>query len=563
MKQKEETFLPQAVIVSGLLEESEPYLSQDNPVGLYHVVDAPVLEYLFSFLELNGIEETLVFCTEDNSKIKAFVDKRKTKEKKMSIIVLKTEQKRCCTIGDVFRELDRRCLINDVFVLFYETHVCFFDLHSVLKTHYERRKTDKNIIATFLLKRLIFPDKGEEVFVLNSKEDTILYQSRLKKNNFSVPELVLKQERDFVVSNNLFDTGVLVGTPEMLALFTDNFDHFSIKSFLFEVLTSSIVSYKIASSIIEKTQQGYVQQVKSPFLFQKVSLDIISRRLSPFSPVFMANFFAGRNYVYTKNKSFFTGDAKDCSIGKNVSIEENTRIRSSVIGNGCVIKKNVSMQNVFLFDNVFIREGVCLKNCIVESYVVIEKSNEMCFCSYSNERIICTERHEEDSVSGDGSETDSQKECDLHVMTLDIIENNWDIENAILELGSLRLALNETNECCLDAVVNSILSSNCFQENKTALQFRAMVSKWNLLIKRFVEKETSHTILSIFMDICVFRKDLSEFFGHFVIVLYEEDVLEDDTIVNWYKEACVNADEHKFVILKQIEHFISYLEEND
>ena len=64
-----------------------------------------------------------------------------------------------------------------------------------------------------------------------------------------------------------------------------------------------------------------------------------------------------------------------------------------------------------------------------------------------------------------------------------------------------------------------------------------MFKRWTGLIAKFVHNtEDQRDCLDIMEDFCTGNEGLENFFIGIVKIMYEEDMLEEDTIVNWHHQ---------------------------
>src|SRR5947209_3724554 len=105
------------------------------------------------------------------------------------------------------------------------------------------------------------------------------------------PEL-LKEHKDIKVRNDLIDCYVDIISPDVPALFTENFDYDHIRrDFVHGILMDSLYGKSIHCHIVENE---YAARVRSFQTYDAVSRDIISRWTYPLCPD--SNLLAGQTF---------------------------------------------------------------------------------------------------------------------------------------------------------------------------------------------------------------------------------------------------------------------------
>ncbi|KAH7529231.1 hypothetical protein FEM48_Zijuj05G0162700 [Ziziphus jujuba var. spinosa] len=130
--------------------------------------------------------------------------------------------------------------------------------------------------------------------------------------------------------------------PEVLSLFTDNFDYQHLRRhFVKGLLVDDIMGYKIFTHEIHSSYAARIDNFRS---YDTVKIGLSrSAQIGPFTV-----------------------------IGNGTKIGNHTTITSSVIGEGCNIGSNVSIEGSYIWDNVTIGDGCKLRHAIVCAGVIMK-----------------------------------------------------------------------------------------------------------------------------------------------------------------------------------------------
>lgn len=293
------------------------------------------------------------------------------------------------SVGDALRDIDAAGIIESDFLLISGDIVANFDFKSVLQAHKERRtKTDKNSIMTMVLRETNVTHRtraksGAGLFILDEVTSRcVRYESAPDPYHLGSIHLdpeVLDEVENISFRNDLIDCHIDICTPDIPALFTENFDYNSIRSdFVKGILTSDILGKTIYAHVLNEKYSARVEGFQT---FDSVSRDLISRYAYPV--VMERNIMEDQTYsyrsghVYTEMNVIF---AQSCLInpgtviGSGTFVDEKSSISSSTIGRNCKIGKNVIIEDSYLFDGVEIGDNVRIEKSIVASGAIV-KSN--------------------------------------------------------------------------------------------------------------------------------------------------------------------------------------------
>lgn len=261
------------------------------------------------------------------------------------------------------------------------------DFKPILEAHNERKKVDKNIIMTMVLREASVAHRtrarsGAGMFVLDEPTGRcVRYEAapRLNKNGYvNVDPDVLDELETISFRNDLIDCHIDICAPDIPALFTENFDYNSIRTdFVSGILTSDILGKTIYTHILDN---NYSARVESYQTYDAVSKDLISRYSYPVTPE--RNILEDQTYSYQNGhiyKEVGVVLAQSCIIGSGTVIGSNsfigdgTKISKSTIGRNCKIGKNVTIEESYIWDDAVIEDNAKLYKAVVANGAIIKQ----------------------------------------------------------------------------------------------------------------------------------------------------------------------------------------------
>lgn len=286
-------------------------------------------------------------------------------------------------MGDAMRDLDKRGLLQGDFLVVYGDLVASLDLAVAMERHKKRREEDKNAIMTMVLREA---DKkhqqggGRDVFVIDPTKDRCVHYEAMgpgSSGRLNIDPDLLAQHEELEIRTDLLDTGIDICTPDVLALWSDNFD-FQVprKGFLYSVLKDYELNGKTIHVHVER--EKYAQRAKTLRAYADISTDLVRRWAWPFTPD--ANLVAGQSYKLRKDCVYEEDGvvlARSCHIGqatmlgKGTSIGEDTIIENSVIGRNCIIGRNANIQGAYIWNNANIGDGSIIQQAIIADEAAI------------------------------------------------------------------------------------------------------------------------------------------------------------------------------------------------
>jgi translation initiation factor eIF-2B subunit epsilon len=311
----------------------------------------------------------------------------------------------CSSIGDALRDIDSKDIIQGDFILVSGDVVSNMNLSRALNVHRERRKSDKNMIMTMVLKPSTPLHRSRErcesaVFCIDPVSQECLHYEPIETERFSgtavrLEAALLESHRAIDIRYDLIDCQIDICSLNVLALFTENFDYQDMrKDFVRGILQCDILGHKIGC--YELASDEYAARVRSSHLYDSVSKDIIARWTFPIVPdmnlledqeltIKRGNRYIGMGVMLSQSceigpntvlgagvtvgeGSVITGSV----IGSNVSIGPNCRIDGAYIWDGVMIEGDSVIESSIIADRVRIRSGVTInRGCMITSSVSI------------------------------------------------------------------------------------------------------------------------------------------------------------------------------------------------
>jgi translation initiation factor eIF-2B subunit epsilon len=352
---------------------------------LLPLCNVPLIEYTLEFLAIAEVEEIFIFCKAHAEKIRSYIASSKWKHSSIRIHTFFSPAAN--GVGDILRELDSKGLIQTDFILVHGDVVSNMKLEKVLKEHEKRRAQSKSSIMTIVMKRASphhkTRAKGEgSVVVLDPANDQCLMFSIMPrypvKFKLEVDPEMLKGRPAVQIHNDLLDCQIDICSPDVPALFTENFDYQDIRvDFVSGILTSDLLEQTIHVHVID---DEYAARVRSTQMYDAISKDVISRWVYPL--VLESNIVENGTYRYYRNHVYREDDvvlARSSKLKKNVVIGTHTmvgdlsEIFNSTIGKYCKIGSGVIIENSYVWNNVVIEDGCKVSNSIIADGVILKK----------------------------------------------------------------------------------------------------------------------------------------------------------------------------------------------
>ncbi|KAJ9667832.1 translation initiation factor eIF-2B epsilon subunit, GEF [Coniosporium apollinis] len=378
----------QAVILADPFKTRFSPFTLERPRCLLPVANTPLIEYTFEFLANAGVEEVFVYSGAHTDQVEEYILQSKWSTSSASSPFSKLEIIRSSSrsIGDAMRDLDKRAMLVGDFLIVYGDVVSNLPLEPALAAHRARRAADKNAIMTMVLREAgqTHRTKAQEaspVFVIDPIKNRCLHYEQMharQSNHFvNIDPDLLSSHQELEIRQDLIDCGIDICTPDVLALWSDNFDFEAPrKGFLHSVLKDYELNGKTIHTHI--VSDHYAARVRNLRAYDAVSRDIISRWAYPLCPD--SNLLKGQTYRLQKGNIYKENDvilARSCVInrrsviGAKTSIGDGSTISNSVVGRQCIIGRNVTIDGAYIWDSAVIGDGSTVTKAIVASEAAV------------------------------------------------------------------------------------------------------------------------------------------------------------------------------------------------
>jgi translation initiation factor eIF-2B subunit epsilon len=347
---------------------------------LLPLANTPLIEYTFEFLANAGVEEVFVYCGAHREQVEDYINRSKWVANSSPFSKLELIQSTSHSIGDAMRDLDSRSLLVGDFLLVYGDVVSNLPLESALSAHRARRAKDKNAIMTMVLREAgathrTKPRGTSPVFVIDPQKDRCLHFEQMPNRDqthyLSIDPELLAEHQELEIRQDLIDCGIDICTPDVLALWSDNFDFQAPrKGFLHSVLKDYELNGKTFHTHI--IGDHYAARVRNLHAYDSVSKDILSRWAYPLCPD--SNLVQGQSYRLQKGNIYKEEGvilARDCVIGsktvigRGTSIGAQSVITNSIIGRNCQIGRNVKIDGAYLWDYASVGDGSTVTKSVI------------------------------------------------------------------------------------------------------------------------------------------------------------------------------------------------------
>ncbi|KAF2649398.1 translation initiation factor eIF-2B subunit epsilon [Lophiostoma macrostomum CBS 122681] len=378
----------QAVILTDPFETRFSPFTLEQPRCLLPLVNTPLIEYTFEFLANAGVQEIFVYCGAHREQVEVYISRSKWSSRSSPFSRLEVIQSTARTVGDAMRDLDTRSLLVGDFVLVYGDVVSNLPLESALAAHRERRTKDKNAIMTLVLREAGQNHRTKArgtkpIFVVDPSRDRCLHFEQMPNREGSHflsldPDLLSHEEIE--IRSDVIDCGIDICTPDVLALWSDNFDFQAPrKDFLHTVLKDYELNGKTIHTYI--VEDHYAARVRNLHAYDSVSKDIISRYAYPLCPdtnlLQDQSYQAYRGNIYKEQGVIL---ARSCvikpktAIGRATSVGDGTVISRSVIGRHCQIGRDVTIEGAYIWDYASIGDGCTVKQSVIANEATLRKN---------------------------------------------------------------------------------------------------------------------------------------------------------------------------------------------
>ncbi|UJR23483.1 hypothetical protein I4U23_026482 [Adineta vaga] len=400
------------------------------PFCLWPVDGQPLLDYTIQTLIRSGIQEILLLATTNFPEIRSYLMNShwlRTYPKLIRVIPCKEAR----SLGDCLKDLEQENIISNHFLLISGNGTLLTNekLNHLFTIHKDNIRKDKNCIMTLVYRQLdsnhlehsSFTDDQHLCIIRDANTHRLYDYSKEYVYSYEIPLDIL--EKTNVTIETLYcplDCHLAVCSPDVLHLFKDNFDCSTINDLVKGVLRDEEIAGHTIYSYLYET--GYFLSVHNIRLYMKATFDILRRWSYPLVPEIMASipklslitttttttpnssqiklndpYLSFHNAIYPitydKHNIYKQGDIQldrlshiqqDVYIGNKSQISSGVCLRSSLIGQNCIIGKNTRIENSILWNNVQIGENCSIQNAIICDNVVIHNNVKI-----RKESILC------------------------------------------------------------------------------------------------------------------------------------------------------------------------------
>ncbi|KAL0839585.1 hypothetical protein ABMA28_016275 [Loxostege sticticalis] len=630
----------QAVVIMDTFNSNFSPISNYKPMAFLSVAGVPLIDYVLESLSLGGVGETILFCTQDGSKVKEHL--RKCNDEKapwtstMDVQVMMSDT--CQTMGDVMREIDAAGLVRGYFILMGVNCIANINYATLLEQHKQTCKKDKGAAMTLLYKKvswqhpLICSDKPIFLAADANTGKVLIHQKYKPKSSektINLPLEIMLNHSEVKLHHNIADANIALCSPSVPPLFSDNFDFQTRDDFIHGILINEEI---LASSLYYSLLKGnnYAAAVTNWKTYQTICRDIMQNWAHPLS--IETGRFYQNNYVFMGNHNYRDRNStlsRSCSlmedvlVGADTHISDNAIISKSQIGTNCKIGNNVTISGSYIMNNVVIKDNCKIDNtfiddnCVVAEKSVLEggtiiasnvnvksgsqlkgtllessgdKENDKTLAKSTSEsgtewenestnseddEFIGFDKAWSDSescYSSDSSVASSLPESpvldDTNIFLQEVIdslargyEEKLKCDYLILEINSSRYAYNiQLNEVNF-FVVRALLSMPVLTETKNVLgAIKDIFKYFHPVLANYIKTKSSiNDCLKAIEDSCIKCQWLEGRAGQIIHLLYEADVLDEDSLVEWYEE--LKEDESPLAKQASVVKFFEWLQE--
>ncbi|XP_026491193.1 translation initiation factor eIF2B subunit epsilon [Vanessa tameamea] len=250
-------------------------------------------------------------------------------------------------------------------------------------------------------------------------------------------------------------------------------------------------------------------------------------------------------------------------IMNNVVIKDNCQILNCFVDDNCVIEAHSNLEGVVVSNNVCVKEGSKLRGIILEETdsndKTLKKTSSESGTEWENEssgkeddEYVGFEKEWSDSESCYSSDSSAESSLpdspipeDTNIFLQEVIdslargyEDNLKCDYLILEINSSRYAYNiQLNEVNF-FVVRALLSMPILENSKNVLTtVKDILKFFRPVIANYIKTKLSiMDCLKAVEDSCIKNSWLEGRAGQIIHLLYEADIVDEDSLLVWYED---------------------------
>lgn len=215
------------------------------PFCLWPVDGRPLLDYTIHTLIRSGVQEIILLTRTHSYEIHSYTMNSEWLRAYPKLIKL-VPCKDARSLGDCLKDLEQEHLINDKnhdFLLLYGNGLLLTNekLNSLFNIHKENVKKDKNCIMTLVYRQLdsnnsehpSYTDDQHLYIIRDAKTHRLYDYSKVYSDRYEIPlDLLSKPDVTIETLYCPLDCHLAVCSPDVLHIFKDNFDFFTIHDFV-------------------------------------------------------------------------------------------------------------------------------------------------------------------------------------------------------------------------------------------------------------------------------------------------------------------------------------------
>lgn len=373
----------QAVVVADTFETRFAPFTNDRPRCLIPLANVPLIEYTLQYLASAGVRDVFFYAGAHAELVETYLAESKWLSGASPFRNFTMVRCVASSVGDIMRDLDSKDLVQGDFLCVSGDIVSDFPIAKALKVHKQRREKDKNAIMTMLLRERSESDQKYKnqilpTFVIDPTKDRCLhYEESLASAPFGThidPEILKNPEVD--IRQDLIDCRIDICTPDMLSLWSENFDHQRPrKDFLYGVLKDYELNGKTLHTYI--IEGYYANRVEDLSAYAAISHDL---QHGMASSLVLTNNVAGTRFRRLRKDIVKEEDViiqrptrlgQGTVVGEGSSIGASTTITKTIVGRRCQIGRRTKISSAFVWDDVTIGSNVKIDKAIIGSEAFI------------------------------------------------------------------------------------------------------------------------------------------------------------------------------------------------
>lgn len=401
-----------AILLADSFTQTFLPVTLEKPKMLLPLVNIPMMEYTLEWLAASEVEEVYVVCCAHAEQIEAHLSVSKwSQQKSMKLhVVISTS---CLSAGEALRLMDQKDMIKSDFVLVGGDVIANLDLKAIIAAHKQRRIKDRHAIMTMVMqssrnnKHKSWAGEAEILVALDPVSNRLLRIENLdssKQRRHLTLDAQNFSERDAIsLRTDLLDAHIYICGPEVLMLFSDNFDYQNVEhDFISGVLSEEELGNTMH---VHEVKSGFACQIRNLRSYDAISRAILQRWSFPLvvDSGLLHPAASETTYSYKRQNRYREDHVKlarsatlgrDSAIGSGSSLDEGSQVTCSVIGRNCHIGKGVQIKGCYIGDYVTVQDAAQLTSAMVCEGAVIMRNAKLQPGSIVSFKAVIGEGHE-------------------------------------------------------------------------------------------------------------------------------------------------------------------------